>query len=106
MAEVLTDKQYKSYDYTSRYSPFPYYYNRQDNKYVNGITAWLKDTTTYTLHIVQKQEENFDYLAYLYYGDPTKYWAICDFNRIKDPLQKLYVGQELKIPSLSELDFE
>ena len=105
MAEVLTEKQYKSYDYISRYQPFPYYYNRQDGKYIYGITSWLNNATSYTIHTVERQEENYDYLAYLYYGDPTKYWVICDFNRVRDPLEKLEIGREIKIPSISELSF-
>lgn len=83
----------------------PFYYNTVDNKYIYGMTTWLKEDTPYVLHEVTKPEESFDYLSYLYYGDPTKYWAICDFNRITNPFQKLEIGDKIKIPTLSEIEF-
>jgi len=105
MAEVLVDKQTKTYDRLSRYQTVPFYYNTVDNKYIYGITSWLKDDTAYVLHEVTRPEEDFDYLAYLYYGDPTKYWAICDYNRITNPFQKLNIGDKIKIPVISEIEF-
>lgn len=105
MGEVLTNKQMKQYDRLSRYQYVPIYYNAIDNKYITGMTSWLKSDTPYVLHEVNKQEETFDYLAYLYYGDPTKYWAICDFNRITDPFRKLEIGEKIKIPTISDLSF-
>ena len=47
MKEILTQKTYKEYDYVSRYSVFPYYYNRLDEKYIYGITAQLNKNTNY-----------------------------------------------------------
>ena len=102
----LSEKQYKSYDSLSRYQSFPYYYNQNDNKYIYGITSWLRDDTPYVVHSVTKPQEGFDYLAYLYYGDPTKYWIICDFNRERDPLRELQIGEVIKIPSVSDIEFK
>lgn len=102
---VLSKKQYKNYDTLSRYQSFPYYYNNLDNKYIYGVTSWLDNTTAYVLHTVNKQQESYDYLAYLYYGDPTKWWIICDYNRERDPLRILEVDEEIKIPSVSEIRF-
>ena len=80
--EVLTKKQYKEYDRVSRYSVFPYYYNRLDEKYIYGITAQLN-----------------------YYGNPLYYWIIADFNNIQDPYIKLEVGQKLNIPTFNSIEF-
>ena len=102
---ALTNKSYKQYDYVSRYSPFPYYYNKQDNKYVSGITASLDTTTIYTMHTVVAGD-TFDTLALKYYNNPTLYWVICSFNHIADPYKKLNVGDMLKIPTLSNIKFD
>ena len=49
---ILKNKSYRTYDYTSRYSTYPYYYNTLDKKYIYGITGQLSDETEYTLHYV------------------------------------------------------
>lgn len=103
--ESLINKSYKDYDYTSRYSPFPYYYHVKDNKYVYGVTAYLDNTTVYSIHIV-KQGDTIDNLAMHYYNNPTLYWVICSFNRIRNPYTKLSVGQQLKIPSIANIKFD
>ena len=99
------DKAYKAYDKLSRYNNFPYYYNVLDNKYIYGITAYLKDTTPYTIHIV-KQDDTLDSLALEYYNNPTYFWIIADFNRINDPYITLKVGTRIKIPAFSNIEFE
>lgn len=101
----LTEKSYKEYDSLSRYSNFPYYYHREDNKYVYGITAYLKDTTVYTNYTV-KQGDTLDNLALEYYNNPTYYWIICSFNHIRNPFKPLVVGSVLKIPSISNIEFD
>ena len=41
--DILSEKNYKSsYSYTSRYAPLPFYYNKEDDKYVYGLTSQLK----------------------------------------------------------------
>ena len=42
--ESLKQKTYKTYDYISRYQPFPYYYNEEDKKYIKAIIDRLDDT--------------------------------------------------------------
>lgn len=101
----LINKSYKQYDYTSRYSPFPIYYNVNDNKYVSGVTAYLDDSTIYTLHVVEPSD-TFDTLALRYYNNPTLYWIICSFNHIQNPFTELTVGQKIKIPVLSNIIFD
>lgn len=103
--DILTDKTYKQYSKLSRYSPFPYYYHTVDEKYIYGTTAYLKDTTLYTLHTV-KRGDTFDSLALDYYNNPTLYWIICSFNRIQDPFTSLEEGSKIKIPSISNIEFD
>jgi hypothetical protein len=70
MADKLTNKQYKDYDYLSRYTSFPFYYNEEDRKYVYGVTSQLNQNITYVLHEV-KANETLDTLALDYYNNPT-----------------------------------
>lgn len=101
----LKNKSYKDYSYTSRYAPFPYYYNSEDTKYVYGVTANLDNTTVYTQHTVSRGD-TLDSLALKYYNNPTLYWIICSFNRIQDPYTELVEGQKINIPSISALEFD
>ena len=105
--EVLTNKSYHETTGSglSRYTPFPFYYHRIDDKYVGGTTAYLKNTTVYSLHTVSRGE-TFDTLALDYYNNPTLYWVICSFNRIQDPFRELQEGEKIKIPSLSSIEFD
>ena len=102
---VLTNKSYKDYTRLSRYSPFPYYYHTKDKKYIGGTTAYLRDDTVYTLYTVQRND-TFDSLALEFYNNPTLYWVICSFNHIQDPYKKLVEGETLKIPSISNIEFD
>ena len=70
MADKLTNKQYKDYDYLSRYTSFPFYYNEEDRKYIYGVTSQLNQNITYVLHEV-KVNETLDTLALDYYNNPT-----------------------------------
>ena len=103
--DVLSNKNYRSYDYISRYQQFPYFFHKEDNKYVYGTTAQLDDTLGYSLHIV-KPNDTIDSIALEYYNNPTLYWIICDFNRIQDPFIKLKVGDSIKVPIISSLQFK
>lgn len=103
--DLLINKQYKQPSYLSRYTPFPYYYHILDKKYVQGTVSYLSDQTLYTLHTIQ-QGDTFDNLALKYYNNPTYYWIICSFNRIQDPFQKLVPGCTLKIPAMSNIEFD
>lgn len=103
--DILTDKKHKTYNRLSRYTIFPTYYNRLDDKYMYGTTSHLKTSTPYVVHIV-KQNDTFDLLALNYYGNPTYFWIICDFNRIQDPFKKPKIGSKVKIPVMSSIDFK
>ena len=103
--EVLSYGQYKEYKKPSRYSIFPYYYNRLDDKSVYGLTAQLKqEDTTYVVHEV-KQGDTLDTLALYYYNSPLLFWIIADFNYIQDPYIDLTIGSLLKIPTFNAIEF-
>jgi nucleoid-associated protein YgaU len=101
----LVNKSYKDYSYVCRYMPFPFYYNAENNKYIYGLTAYLRNTTVYTLHVI-KQGETLDDLALEYYGNPTLYWVICSYNHIQNPYKALVAGKTIKIPSLSNIEYD
>ena len=102
---VLRNKAYKDYSRLSRYGDIPYYYHTLDDKYITGRAAWLKNTTSYVSHKV-RLNENLDTLALKYYNNPTYYWIIASFNRIHDPFEPLIPGTIMKIPSLSNIEFD
>ena len=105
MPDVLKNKQYKDYKKLSRYSTLPYYYNTIDDRYVYGTCKNLKTTTPYRTHKVE-QGDTLDTLALYYYNNPTYFWIIADFNKIKDPYKELNVGDKIKIPTFSSIEFD
>ena len=107
MKPILENKFYKQYDRVSRYSIFPYYYNRIDDKYIYGITAQLDNSNniTYTKKKIE-EGDTLDTLSLYFYNNPLYYWIIADFNNIKDPYKPLKVGSTLKIPSISNIRYD
>lgn len=104
--KILTDKQYKQYDRVSRYSVFPFYYNKMDSKFIYGITAHLDTEDMKCVAHKVKEGDTLDSLALYYYNNPTYFWVIADFNRIQDPYEELQVGDILKIPTFSNIAFK
>ena len=102
---VLKDKSYKTFDYVSRYTNVPYYYNTLDNKDVSGITKWLSSDIEYIVHNVNI-DDSLDKLSYYYYGRPDLYWVIADFNRIVDCFTDLSRYKTLRIPDITGLRFD
>lgn len=105
MSDTLTEKQFRVYNKISRYSDVPYYYNRIDNKYMYGTGKNLRTDTPHRVHKIQ-EGDSLDSLALHYYNNPTYFWIIADFNRIQDPYINLRVGEHLKIPTFSAIEFE
>ena len=101
----LINAAYKSYDRLSRYSNFPYYYNRKDNKYIYGTQRHLKNTTAYTGYVV-RVNDTWDSISLNFYNNPTYFWIICDYNRIRDPYSLPEVGETVRVPILSGIEFE
>lgn len=104
--DVLKDKKYKSYDYTCRYSPVPYYYNSHDNKYIYGVSLQISNANSYVAHKT-KDTDTLDYLALKYYGNPTYFWVIASFNDMLDAFEEnLSVKYPIiKIPNISSIEF-
>ena len=105
MDDILTNKSYKNYDYLSRYASFPYYYNKEDKKYIYGTTAQINKDINYVVYKV-KENETLDDIALYYYNNPTYFWVIADFNNIQDPYIQLEPNTILNIPSLGSVNFE
>lgn len=70
--DILKDKQYKDYDYFSRYQNVPYYFHTIDKKYISGITSHINDNTPFILYEV-KINDTLDTIALDYYNNPTYY---------------------------------
>lgn len=102
--DILTNKQYKSYDRISRYALVPIYFNRLDNRYMMGTVTKLVDSK-YKMYKVQ-ENDTYDSLALDYYNNPTLYWVICNVNGVFDPFTPPTPGEYIKIPILSEVTFE
>lgn len=102
---VLEDKQYKDFEYFSRYQNIPYYFHKVDRKYIVGISQPISKDTSYFIHKV-KINDTLDTLALTYYNNPTYFWLIADMNNIQNPYTKLKIGQELKIPIFNEVTFD
>lgn len=104
--EELESKNYKQYDYVSRYEGFPYYYHKEDNKYIYGITGQISKDITFVTHTVRPYD-TLDSLALTYYGRPDYYWIIADYNDILDPLLPLYTKfKNIKIPTFTAVKYK
>lgn len=103
--DITKGKYYKSYDYISRYQPFYYSYNIEDDKYVYSLTSQLSKDVSYA-KVSIKQGDTLESLSNKYYGRPDYYWVIADFNSIQDPFEKLFGKYKtLNIPSLGNITY-
>ena len=103
--DTLKNKMYAKFDYKSRYSSVPYYYDTLEDKQVYGIGTNMKTNIEYVTHIV-RNNDTLNSLALKYYNNPTFWWVIAYFNDIQDafkPLHDKYTT--LKIPSISSVEF-
>lgn len=104
--DVLKEKAQKTFDYTSRYASFAYYYNSNDKKYIYELGNQLKTDKSYVT-VKVTEATTLDALANKYYGRPDYFWIIADFNRISDPFINLIdYYSEIKIPSIAELEYK
>jgi nucleoid-associated protein YgaU len=102
----LINKQSYSFDYPSRYTGIPYYFDTIKHREVAGICKQIDFNTPYVSHIVES-EDTLDSLALSYYNNPTYWWAIAYFNKINDPFIHLKSKYSvLRIPSISSIIFE
>jgi len=103
--DILTKKRYEQYDYRSRYTGVPYFYNTEDDKDIYGLGSNLKKNTSYYTHKINP-EDTLDKLALKYYNNPTYWWVIAFFNDIQDAFVNLYENyQTIKVPAIASISF-
>ncbi len=55
------------------------------------------------LTYIVKEGDRLDLLAYRFYGDPTKFWLICDANQPMFPFELMDPGRKIIIPQEKEI---
>lgn len=101
----LKNKKFNDFDYTSRYSPVPYFYNKRLDVEWYGIGQQMLKSNSWVAHKV-KPEDNLDSLALTYYNNPTYWWVIFYFNNMTDPFIRLIDKFDIiKIPQISGITF-
>ena len=73
--DTFKNKRYGQFNYISRYTGVPYYYDTQAKKDVYGTGKPMLKNTAWVAHKVD-QEDTLDSLALKYYNDPTYWWII------------------------------
>ena len=103
--DTLKNKRYERFDYTSRYTPVPYYYDTLAQKDVYGIGTQLSKTTAAVSHKVT-DFDTLDSLALKYYNNPTYWWIIAYFNDIIDAFEPLLPKHKvIQIPAINSIEF-
>lgn len=101
---ILSNETYTQHNNLSRYTLVPIFYNSVDRRYQPGFPMRLDKNTPFVKHEV-KAGDTLDSLALYYYGNPTYYWIIADFNDFLDPFIPLIVGKIINIPAFQSLTF-
>ena len=103
--DTLKNKKYSNFDYLSRYTNIPYYFDTIEGRDIFGIGTNLKNTTEFVTHEV-KTNDTLNNLALKYYNNPTFWWVIAYFNDIQDAFKPLINKYStLKIPSINSIEF-
>ena len=103
--DTLKNKIYADFDYLSRYTNTPYYYDTLCGKDIYGIGTNMKTNIEYVSHKI-KSNDTLHSLALKYYNNPTFWWVIAYFNNIQDPFKPLRDKFEIiKIPSITGVEF-
>lgn len=101
----LKNKKYATFEYTSRYTGIPYYYNKRDGREIFGLSKNMYKDVPWVAHKV-KPTDTLDSLALKYYNNPTYWWIIAYFNDIQDAFIHLIDKfQVIKIPSMRSIIF-
>lgn len=82
--DKLTNKRYETYDYTSRYTPVPYFFDTKAKKDIYGIGEQMNTDSAFYSHKIAPGD-TLDSLALTFYNNPTYWWVIAYFNLINDP---------------------
>jgi nucleoid-associated protein YgaU len=72
--------------------------NRSRVKRMRRISLPQQPGAKKPLTYIVKEGDRLDLLAYTYYGDPTKFWLICDANPTMFPHELLVPGRKIIIP--------
>lgn len=99
-------KNFKNYDYISRYESFPYFYDEENNRYYYGLQSNLENENIVYAAYTVKPGDSYDSIALDYYGSALLFWVICDFNRILDPFTNPKPGTILQLPALNSIYFK
>lgn len=103
--DTLRNKNYANFDYLSRYTNVPYFYDSLRDREIFGIGTNMKNNTEYFTHKVQNND-TLHSLALKYYNNPTYWWIIAYFNDVQDSFIHLKDKYEtLKIPNISSVEF-
>jgi len=103
--DTLKDKRYENFDYISRYTPVPYYYDTLGDREVYGIGSNLKKDTSFVTHKLTI-DDTLDSLALRYYNNPTYWWIIAYFNDIQDAFKPLLEQMDvIQIPAIASIEF-
>ena len=103
--DTLKNKTYENYDYLSRYTQVPYYFDTINEREIYGIGSNLLKNSPYVSHQLTS-EDTLHSLSLQYYNNPTYWWVIAYFNDIQDafiPLIEHY--NILQIPNISSITF-
>lgn len=89
------------------------------NRYTNGIVTFTRnnqkflvlrsalnlepDNSDVLVTITQELVRRPDLISFKAYGSPDFWWAIFEYNGIRDPVFELRSGQILKIPSIARI---
>ena len=104
--DTLKNKNYESYDYLSRYTQVPYYFDTIKQREVYGLgNNLIKDNVPYVSHKISS-EDTLHSLALRYYNNPTYWWVIAYFNDIQDAFVSLKDYYTIiRIPNISSVTF-
>lgn len=103
--DTLRNKNYESYDYLSRYTHVPYYFDEIKQREVYGIGSNVDKNSPYVSHKLTS-EDTLHSLSLQYYNNPTYWWVIAYFNDIQDSFVHLIKHYTiLKIPNIASITF-
>lgn len=101
----LKNKKYATFEYTSRYTGIPYYFNKRDGREIFGLSKNMYKDVPWVAHKV-KPTDTLDSLALKYYNNPTYWWVIAYFNDIQDAFIHLIDKYSvIKVPSMRNIIF-
>lgn len=102
--DTFKNKTYFNFDYPSRYTSTPYYYDTKHDKEVYGVGSLMDTSINYYSYTV-KAGDTLDSIALKFYSNPTYWWILAYFNHIIDALKPLKENEIIKVPNMSSISF-